>query len=420
MRHNGHAVVCRNPAAWKHECKWQENWSVMLVVSNVLERKRPVRSKRILLEDVGELVGFYEGAGLYRITNLAEKIGFPEPLPETIYVLAENKGPWENPLLNRMSMGSGYAKAMQAATRQMLLPFIEVLSAYVVRGKTIRYFIIPRGGDPMRINSILPSIGPYRSFLPPLTESVMKLSREFDPELGDYRATMETYQGDRKISGDIYIILDGIVASGSTVVGGAQVAFFGDKKLGIEGSLPRDKKVYLFTVCGSKEGLARAYRYYQQMDIELVPVFYNAIFGVVDGNNILEFLKGKTDMPFGNETITTQFMNDQADYIYGDVPICAGGDSGAHLYEIAPYSLETTQEVRLGMAKYPSNTLDLGLREWTRMRVMLGNQRWVDLAQWFYDAKLGGKAFDKMDEARELVYNMLNSPEASRSRPILF
>lgn len=378
------------------------------------------------IEDLGQLVGSYEDAGLYKLDNLKAKIGYGKPLPDTIYVIASNMGPWENPLLNRGSMAIGWMKSIQMATRKMLLPFIDLLSKAHNEGKKVRQFNIPRGGDPMNCNPILQNIDGYRSFFPPIDTSYMKLSRIFDVDLGDYRNGLVTYEGDKDISCDIPFVLDTAVASGSTPEEACRIIVEGDKKHGIIGSIPRGGKIYLFIICGSFDGLSRTHKYCQKVGVELVPIFYNAIFEVTS-KNMLEYIPGMTDLSILMPgTITTQFMIEQGMYIYGGLLICSVGDTGAHLYDITLYCLETTNEIIIGREKFPRNSLDLDLREWSRIKTFLNNSRWVEIAKRFYQYKLccvdkkSHVDFTLMGEARNLAISILNSPEASRTKIYIF
>lgn len=330
---------------------------------------------RILLEDIGRRVSKRGKTEHWIIENLAEKVGFPKPLPKTVHIIIEPHGQELDCL--PMMAGTQAWHFNRKSMRNMLTAMEDDILGMVDKGQTIRIINVPNGGSAMEcIDPIADMI--WKTGRPPISvpiSSNMKLSRYYDGLVGDYRWKLLGYadNGENKIHGDVYIIKDFAAASGTTSLGAATLACEGGKTEGgikIEGSLPKAKKIMLFLGIGSMESLVKIYEYCLEKGIELIPIFSNAIFQVSNDNNVLSSLKGMTDLPFFNKgTITTASINRMARRVYGSAKICVAGDTGRRFMEIYHYYLERLVEIT--KIQKSDTPLPINEPEWELARLML-------------------------------------------------
>ena len=358
--------------------------------------------KRIRLDDVSDEIEIKdeENIRLKRINKKFYKLledrenKRQQELPPNIYVIESDDPPFMNPLLTRMVAGNGFYRNVMNATRKLITPFKDVFKEWFKQGKSIRQVLIPNGGIPMDLRPIMSEILP--STLSVINTSIAKVSRYYNNEINDYVSELITYSGDKEIKEDILIYLDTALASGSTLEAGAEKVFTGDKRLGIMGDIPKDKKVWVFLICGSSE-LTRFVNVCHKYDIEdITVVYYNSIFDVTSGTNILPFLQGKTDLPVFNEnTICSDYINQQGARIYNYLRMCTVGDTGNRLMNIALYYIETIAEI-LELEKKPGS-LGLEQPEWKFARTLLNIPEFVDIANKFLELKLANKDIDDND-----------------------
>jgi len=270
------------------------------------------------------------------IENPAEKVEVEGKLPDRIHVIDEPHG--AKLILNPMSAGTDMWYLNQRSTRNMITSMKEEFLPLFRQGRTIRVINIPNGGNAMDfINPAselvfkngVPSV-------PVMIRSFMKLSRRFNQEIDDYETFLQGYSdnGENKIYGDVYVILDFASASGSTLYGALKIACEGCRKgdFRVEGSMPALKKVFVFLGIGSLESIIPIYKYCLEKGLELIPVYSSALFQVTSKNNVLRSLRGKTDLPiFNQNTITTLKLNRLAYRVYKFTRICAAGDTGNRL-----------------------------------------------------------------------------------------
>lgn len=367
-----------------------------------------MKTKKILLKDVAEPKNFRGNSQLWKINTkkLIEKNN-PTLLPPNIYVVEINENAWDNPLLNRMSCGAGFFKSATAATEKMVRHFMPLFNETLSKGEVIHHFNIPNGGRPMNLDWHIANNPKSRSFHPVISVSNMKISRYYNHQTKNFEADLETYQGPKNIEGHIYTIADTATASGATIENCLKIAFYGNKKFGISGSLPKNGIVLFFTICGSFQGVSRAYQYAIDNGIKpknFIPIFYNAIFDVTNNNNILDFLEGQTDLPiFNPKTITSQYIIDNAERIYNHLPICSVGDTGNRVKNPSLYLLETLLEILIiknNPQKFSNKMINLSEPEWSRMKILLKNKKLVEYA-WKFNTiqvdNLNNKKYDQID-----------------------
>lgn len=358
--------------------------------------------KRILLKEIGTPKTFMGNSQSWEINNLKEKLNLSIPLPPKIYVIEANENAWDNPLLNRMSCGAGFFKSATAATEKMIRHFMPLFNKILSAGKIIHHFTIPNGGRPMNLDWHIANSSKSRSFHPVISVSNMKISRIYNHRNQRFEADLETYQGPKEIQGYLYTVADTAIASGSTAENCLEIAFHGNKKFGINGSIPESGIILFFTICGCFQGISRAFKYALKEGIKpekFIPIFYNTIFDVTDNNNILDFLEGQTDLPIFNPlTITNQYILDNAARIYNYLPICSVGDTGNRVKNPSLYLLETLLEILIikeRPEKFKDKMINLDEPEWSRMKKLLKNTKLVDYAWKFYEIQMNNLNYRK-------------------------
>ncbi|EKD56814.1 MAG: hypothetical protein ACD_58C00083G0003 [uncultured bacterium] len=346
-----------------------------------------ITDRNMVDAESGSFVG--TNARLWEIRNLHKTLKLSYELPEKIFMVDVEEIPMQNPLTNRMSAGAGFSDSVQMATYNMYKCFSSLLEEWVTKSIKILQVIIPNGGLPMNINAFANKL--IRSHNSIFQTCEMKLSRKIDPRTDDYVTYMQSYRGEDSLDCEIAFINDTATASGSTAEAAASVIIHGYKDMAIQGS-KQIKVIFFFTICGSKEGLVRAYQVCKQAGVIFIPVFYNAIFEVVDDKNILPFIRRQTDLPLANNTsITTAAIALLAKRIYNSLPMCAVGDTGNRLIKTTIYFIETLLEILL-IEKFKENfdgrTIDLDQPEWSRAKRMLASDELVDITWHFYEISM--------------------------------
>ncbi|MHA1372054.1 MAG: hypothetical protein ACTSRA_20335 [Promethearchaeota archaeon] len=322
--------------------------------------KNEKRNKRIFLEDICDPPRRSGKTKHWIIKNPQKSIGTELPLPPEIHVIVEPHG--KHLALHPMLAGTGARHYNMKLTRNLVSASTDFLLPHL-RDRIVT-FKIPNGGNGM---SLTDHIGAFAfghgiTKIPVPPEVTMKIKRTFDDEIDDYRTEILGFSDDgtRNIFGDIYVLADYAMASGSSIELAAKVACEGhDGLFRIKGSIPKLKKIIAYFGVGSIEGLSRLYKYCQKFNIELIPVFSCVLYQVTDGKNILPYLKGKTDLPFANiGTITTRDLFRDSQDVYGNVPVCVAGDTGRRFYDIYVYWIERLWETLIIQEKYDKFPID--------------------------------------------------------------
>jgi hypothetical protein len=283
-------------------------------------------SERTFLEDVGKPYSSSPigDARLWEVPELRKD----SSLPRVLYVVESESG--ENFLLGRGISGRPKFNMIRYLAKAFVQLFFEKLS-----GKQLSQYLILSGAYRCDLQYAFGSLPPYDSQLLPtgfikLQKTLNKEKTDWEIEGGDL---IGTYQG------DTWLIPETAIASGSTV------AFF--LKNAFKHHLP--KQVYVFTPCGSLEGIQRIYRECLPAGVELIPVFSQCLFEVSKTGNLPNL--PLTDLPILNPgSITTKAFYEKAVRRYQGTRMCSVGNVTESLEDPIQYSIHTLWEMQiLGM-----------------------------------------------------------------------
>jgi len=217
-------------------------------------------AERIFLESVGKpyssnAIG---SAKTWEVRHLRND----PTIPPLIYVVESEVG--QRFLLGREICGRPKFNMIRYIAGSFIELFLEQL-----RDKEVSQYLILRGAYPFDLQFAMGCASPYDRLL--LPTGFIKLQRVLNQEGTDWEIHTQNLIGE--YHGDTWLIPDTAIASGSTI------AFF--LRNGFERHLP--KRVYVFSACGSLEGIQRIYRECQKKDVELIPVFSMHLRGFKDG-----------------------------------------------------------------------------------------------------------------------------------------
>lgn len=282
--------------------------------------------ERIFLEDIGIP---------YNITPIGHgrtwevrKLKNETILPPLIYVVESELG--EKFLLGRGICGRPKFNMIRYLAKLFIELFFEQL-----REKHCSQYLILRGAYPFDLQYGFGHSSPYDRFL--LPTGFIRLQRVLNQSGDDWEIEAQSFIG--KFEGETWLIPDPIIASGSTI------SYF--LRMGFAHHLP--KEVYIFTACGSLEGIQRIYKECLEYHIELIPIFSQCLFEVSKVGNIPGH--PLTDLSVLNPgSITTKKFFEKAYSRYQGSRICCVGDFGQSLEDPIQYSLHTLWEMQiLGM-----------------------------------------------------------------------
>ncbi len=280
-------------------------------------------SKRIFLEDIGTPYAITPiGSGrAWEIRNLHDNPSFP-PL---IYVVESRIG--ESFLLGREICGRPKFNMI----RYLAALFVELFFEQLKTKQCAQYLIL-RGAYPFDLQQAFGSAPPYDRVL--LPTGFIKLQRILNAKGVDWDIKAQNFIGEYQ--GETWLIPDTAIASGSTIAFFLRNAFLHH--------LP--KQVYLFTACGSLEGIQRIYQECLSKKVELIPVFSQCIFEVSKEGNLPNL--PLTDLPVTNpRSITTKRFFEKAYQRYQGTRMCCVGDIGESLEDPISYTLHTLWEMEL-------------------------------------------------------------------------
>jgi uracil phosphoribosyltransferase len=278
--------------------------------------------KRVFLEDIGTPVSATPigNARTWEVRNLRND----PTIPPLIYVVESKMG--ESFLLGRGVSGRLKFNMIRYIATSIAELFFEQLST-----KACAQYLILRGAYPFDLQQPFGHAPPYDRIL--LPTGFIKLQRVLNQEGNDWEIHAKNFIG--TYQGDTWLIPDTAIASGSTI------AFF------LRNAFPHHlpERVYVFTACGSLEGIQRIYQECLKKGVELIPVFSQCIFEVsVQGN-----LPGLplTDLPVTNPgSITTKQFFEKAFDRFQGTRMCCVGDIGESLDDPIQYSLHTLWEMQ--------------------------------------------------------------------------
>jgi hypothetical protein len=283
-------------------------------------------SDRTFLEDVGtpysiNAIGTVKAWEVHHLRN-------DPTIPPLIYVIETDIG--QQFLLGREISGRPKFNMVRYIAKSFVELFMEQLS-----DKELSQYIILRGAYPFDLQYAFGSVPTYDRLL--LPTCFTKLQRILNPEGTDWKIHAQNFIG--KYQGDVWLIPDTTIASGSTI------AYF--LRNGFTHHLP--KRVYVMTACGSLEGIQRIYQECLKKDVELIPVFSQCIFEVSKVGNLPGL--PLTDLSIiSPNSITTRELYDKALCRYQGTRMCCVGDVGESLEDPIRYSIHTLWEMQiLGM-----------------------------------------------------------------------
>jgi len=283
-------------------------------------------SEHIFLEDVGKPYSSSPigDARLWEVPDLRKD----SSIPPFIYVIESEIG--QNFLLGREICGRPKFNMIRYLAKAFVQLFFEKLS-----GKRLSQYLILRGAYPFDLQCAFGSAPPYDIQL--LPTCFIKLQKTLNKEKTDWEIEGGDFIG--KYQGDCWLVPETAIASGSTV------AFF--LKNAFKHHLP--KQVYVFTTCGSLEGVQRIYRECLLAGVELIPVFSQCLFEVSKVGNLPDL--PLTDLPILNPgSITTKAFYEKAVGRYQGTRMCSAGNVTESLDDPFQYSIHTLWEMQiLGM-----------------------------------------------------------------------
>jgi hypothetical protein len=283
-------------------------------------------SERIFLENVGKPYSTspISDARVWKVRHLRND----PTIPPLIYVVESKIG--QRFLLGREISGRPKFNMIRYIAKSFVELFVEPLI-----GKELSQYLILRGAYPFDLQYAFGCAPIYdRRLLP---TGFIKLQRVLNQEGRDWEIHGQNLIGE--YHGGTWLIPDTTIASGSTI------AFF--LKNGFVHHLP--KQVYVFTACGSLEGVQRIYQECVKKGVELIPVLSQCIFEISRVGNLPGLpLTDLSVMSPGS--ITTQEFYEKASRRYQGTRMCCVGDIGESLGDPLQYSIHTLWEMQiLGM-----------------------------------------------------------------------
>jgi len=283
-------------------------------------------AERAFLEDVGKPYGVNAlgDARTWEVRHLRNDA----TLPPLIYVVESEVG--QRFLLGREVCGRPKFNMIRYIAKSFVELFFEQL-----RADDLSQYLILRGAYPFDLQYAMGYAPPYDTKL--LPTGWIKLQRVLNSEGTDWEIKAQNLIGEYQ--GNVWLIPDTAIASGSTI------AFF----LRNGFAQHRPKQVYVFTACGSLEGIRRIYQECQKKGVELIPVFSQCIFEVSRKGNLPGL--PLTDLSVMSQgSITTKALYEKALTRYQRTRMCCVGDIGESLEDPIQYSIHTLWEMQvLGM-----------------------------------------------------------------------
>jgi hypothetical protein len=280
-------------------------------------------SERVFLEDVGKpySINALGDAKTWEVPNLRND----PTIPPLIYVVESEVG--QRFLLGREISGRPKFNMIRYIAKSFAELFFEQL-----KSNELSQYLILRGAYPFDLQYAMGYAPPYDLKL--LPTGLIKLQRGLNSEGTDWEIRSQNLIGEYQ--GDTWLIPDTAIASGSTI------AFF--LRNGFHHHLP--KLVYVFTACGSLEGIQRIYRECQKKGVELIPVFSQCIFEVSKLGNLPGL--PLTDLSvMSPSSITTRPFYEKAFHRYQGTRMCCVGDIGESLEDPIQYSIHTLWEMEI-------------------------------------------------------------------------
>ena len=282
-----------------------------------------IDKNRTYLEDIGEIVKSRGGKDIWLVKEITRHADFKDRcLPERIYVVDfPGRGIGQEFLLSRPSCGPEKFLMIKEIGHEMMRLFERMFVGRLAQ------FVILWGGRPLDLLDANPPL--HRPEL--LDTTYIKLTRVEDGEQSRGWNIVESSFVGEWWQDDTWIIMEECIASGSTLT------FFVEEAL----THHRPKKIFLFPVCASLEGLEGICRLCMDSGVELVPVFNGALVQVAEEGVTMPF----TDLGLQPRTIVTQHFYQDLKDRYQGTPLCWVGDIGDSIYKPEDHLIETFSDM---------------------------------------------------------------------------
>ena len=283
---------------------------------------------KVFLEDVGTLKGSREGKNIWEIKDLSKHGSFKgRRLPQKVYVVDfPGRGLGQEFLLGRHICGPQKFLMIKNIGHDMMRLFKD---QFVGRPAQ---FVILWGGRPLDLLAADPPI--YGDHL--IDTSYIKLTRVEDSssERG-WKIVKSSFVGEWW-KNDTWIIMEECIASGKTLTHFVEEAF----------ARHTPKKLFIFPVCASAEGLEGINGVCEKHGVEFIPVLNCAIIQVAEKG----IRKPFTDLGLQPKTIVSKIFFGALKARYQQTSLCWVGDIGDSLYKTHDYMIETLSDMlRAGM-----------------------------------------------------------------------
>jgi hypothetical protein len=279
---------------------------------------------RIFLEDIGEIVMSRGGKDIWLVKGITRHEAFKDRcLPERIYVVDfPGRGAGEEFLLSRQACGAEKFLMIKEIGHDMIRLFERMFVGRLAQ------FVILWGGRPLDLLDANPPL--HRPEL--LDTTYIKLTRvEDDAHFRGWNIVESSFVGEWW-QDDTWIIMEECIASGSTLT------YFVAEALGHH----KPKKIFLFPVCASLEGLEGICRLCREAGVELVPVYNGALIEVAEEGVTMPF----TDLGLQPRTVVTHHFYQDLKDRYQGTPLCWVGDIGDSIYKPEDHLLETLSDMQ--------------------------------------------------------------------------
>ena len=283
---------------------------------------------RIFLEDLGEIVMSRSGKDIWLVKDITRHENFRDrSLPERIYIVDfPGRGLGQEFLLGRQICGAEKFLLIKEIGHNMIRLFERMFEGKVAQ------FVILWGGRPLDLLDANPPL--QRPGL--LDTTYIKLTRVEDETISRGWKIVESSFVGEWWQDDTWIVMEECIASGQTL------AYFVQEGM----RRHRPKRIFLFPVCASLEGLEGIHRICKESGVELIPIFNGALIQVAEKG----VSKAFTDLGLLPRTIVTRkFYKDVYDRYQG-TPLCWVGDIGDSIYKPEEHLMDTFSDMlALGM-----------------------------------------------------------------------
>ncbi len=263
--------------------------------------------EKIFIEDIAKPYSV-SPIGNVRIWEIMD-LKYDFPIPSLIYFIDSDMG--QNFLLGREKSGREKFNMIRYIAQSIIPLFIEQL-----KGSTLSQYLFLKDSYPFDLQYAFGCSSYYKNILIPTSFIVIKSYSTTD----EYDLILEGHY-----CGDTWVIPLPVLNKGT------RISFF--LKKAFLNHIP--KKLYLFTLCGSLEGISPIYQECRNNNVVLIPVFSQCIFK--NGNPPFSVLN--------NSFITKKDFFTKASNRFQGKPMCSIGNLKDSLYDPIKYSIDTIYEM---------------------------------------------------------------------------